>query len=225
MALLVRVADILIDIDMPLMSYQIRKYLPQAWLKILILAIVSLSPAPVGAQSQRVLMQFAPNDCKINFTIGDILHTVHGSFKLKTGDVNFDLPTKAVSGTLIVDAKSGQSNNRLRDRKMHREVLESERYPEIIFRLDRVDGTVAFTGSSSIQVHGIFSIHGTEHEFTMPVQLQFFSDHWIADSHFTIPYVKWGIKNPSTFFLRVSEEVEIEVHATGSIPLSAAATQ
>ena len=215
--------DILID--MPLMSYKIRKYLPQAWLIISILAIVSLSSDPAGAQSQRVLLRFAPGDCKINFTIGDILHTVHGSFKLKPGDVSYDLPTKAVSGTLVVDAMSGQSNNRLRDRKMHREVLESERYPEIVFRLDRVDGTVLLAGSSSIQVHGIFSIHGTEHEFTMPVQLQFFPDHWIADSHFTIPYVKWGIKNPSTFFLRVSEEVEIEVHATGNIPLSTATTQ
>jgi hypothetical protein len=55
----------------------------------------------------------------------------------------------------------------------------------------------------------------------MPIRVQVFPDHWIADTHFTIPYVKWGIKNPSTFFLRVSESVEIDVHATGAQPFQA----
>jgi hypothetical protein len=36
-----------------------------------------------------------------------------------------------------------------------------------------------------------------------------------ADIPFEIPYVKWGLKNPSTLFLRVSEQVEINVHVVG----------
>ena len=87
-----------------------------------------------------------------------------------------------------------------------------------IIPASRVEGNVASGGTSTVQVHGIFSIHGTEHELTMPVRIQTFADHWIADTNFTIPYVKWGIKNPSNFMLRVSESVEIEVHATGAIP-------
>lgn len=178
---------------------------------------------PALAQTQQLLLQFTSGDCKIGFTLGDILHTVHGSFKLKRGEVGYDLATKLVSGALVIDATSGQSNNRVRDRKMHREILESERYPEIIFRPDRVDGKVAANGTSTLQVHGIFSLRGADHEFTMPVQLQVFPDHWTAESSFVIPYVKWGIKNPSTFFLRVSSEVEIEVHATGINPFVGAA--
>jgi polyisoprenoid-binding protein YceI len=123
-----------------------------------------------------------------------------------------------VNGNLVVDATSGQSGNKSRDRKMHKEILESARYPEITFRPDRVDGTVALSGSSTIQVHGIFSLHGSDHELIMPVRLEVFPDHWVADTHFTIPYVKWGLKNPSTFVLRVSESVEIDVHATAANP-------
>jgi len=186
-------------------------------------AVLLLFPGvAVRAQSQELTLQFSPSTTTIKFTLGDILHTVRGSFSLKSGEVRYDPGGAAVSGSLVADATSGQSGNHIRDRRMHREILESARYPEIAFRPDRVEGKVANTGTSTVQVHGIFSIHGTDHELTTPVRVQMFADHWIADTHFTVPYVKWGIKNPSTFLLRVSESVEIDVHATGANPLGSA---
>jgi polyisoprenoid-binding protein YceI len=171
-------------------------------------------------QSQQLRLEFDPSKTTIAFTLGDILHTVHGSFELKRGDVEYKIAAKSVSGNVIVDATSGQSGNHSRDRKMHKEILESARFPEINFHPDRVEGNVGTLGTSNIQVHGIFSIHGIDHELTMPVKVEVFPDHWTADTHFTIPYVKWGIKNPSTFLLRVSESVEIDVHASGWNPSS-----
>ena len=190
-------------------------------LPCLMTASAVLLPFPsvvVRAQAQELTFQFAPSTTSIKFTLGDILHTVHGSFNLKSGDVRYDPGTAAIHGSLVVDAASGQSGNRMRDRRMHREVVESGLYPEIAFRPDRVEGKVANTGTSTVQVHGIFSVHGVDHELTLPVRVQMFADHWMADTHFTVPYVKWGIKNPSAFLLRVSESVEIDVHATGANP-------
>lgn len=184
-----------------------------------VVAVLLLFPSLAArAQSQELRLQFSPSTTSITFTLGDILHTVHGSFNLKSGDLKYDPETATVHGSLVVDATSGQSRNHMRDRRMHHEILESDRYPEIAFRPDRVEGKVTNTGTSSVQVHGIFSIHGADHELTVPVRVQVFADHWIADTHFTVPYVKWGIKNPSTFLLRVSESVEIDVHATGANP-------
>jgi polyisoprenoid-binding protein YceI len=182
-------------------------------------ALLLFASTATSAQAQELTFQFSPSSTNINFTLGDILHTVHGSFSLKRGDVEYNLGTAAVGGGLVVDSTSGQSGNHSRDRKMHREILESARYPEITFHPDRVEGKVATGGTSTVRVHGIFSIHGSNHELTMPVRVQVFPDHWIADTHFAIPYVKWGIKNPSTFLLRVSESVEIEVRASGRNPL------
>ena len=36
-------------------------------------------------------------------------------------------------------------------------------------------------------------------------------------THFSVPYVRWGMKNPSTLFLRVGDTVSIDVHAAGRI--------
>jgi polyisoprenoid-binding protein YceI len=191
---------------------------PARHLFLVVAGLLVCSSTTARAQSQELAFQFAPSGTTIDFTLGDILHTIHGSFKLKRGDVEYNMGTAAVRGALAVDTTSGQSGNRSRDRKMHREILESGRYPDIIFRPDRVEGKIAPAGPSTVQVHGIFSLHGADHELTMPVRVQVFEDHWIADTHFTVPYVKWGLKNPSTFVLRVSESVEIDVHATGQRP-------
>jgi polyisoprenoid-binding protein YceI len=180
------------------------------------LVLLLLASLTVRARGQELTLQFVPSTTSIAFTLGDLVHTVHGSFNLKSGEVRYDPATGGVHGILVVDATSGQSRNRIRDRRMHREILESARYPEITFRPDRVEGKVANPGTSTVQVHGIFSIHGADHEIVIPVKVQVFPDHWIADAHFTVPYVQWGIKNPSSFLLRVSESVELDVHATGA---------
>ena len=38
-----------------------------------------------------------------------------------------------------------------------------------------------------------------------------------CDTHFAIPYVKWGMKDASTFLLHASDTVELEIHATAQL--------
>jgi polyisoprenoid-binding protein YceI len=68
-----------------------------------------------------------------------------------------------------------------------------------------------------VKVHGIFSIHGVDREITVPADVEISLDHWTATVHFTVPYEKWGMKNPSTLFLRVNDSVEIDLVADGSV--------
>jgi polyisoprenoid-binding protein YceI len=183
-------------------------------------AFLLLAAAAV-AKPGEVVLQFAPARTSVNFTLGDVLHTVHGTFDLKRGTVQFSPTTNAISGEIVIDTASGHSGSDGRDGKMHREILESSRFPETVFRPDRVDGKVAAQGASTIQVHGLFSLHGADHQITIPVQVQMAADHWEATAHFSIPYVEWGLKNPSTFLLRVSKTVDIDVKASGPFPAAA----
>lgn len=171
------------------------------------------------AQSQ-IVLNFAPAQTTVEFTLDATFHTVHGTFNLKRGQVHYDPATGAVTGEIVADASSGHSGNDGRDNRMHREIIESAKYPEITFRPDRVEGQLAPHGTSTLQVHGIFKVHGTDHQISFPVQVEMAPDHWTAAAHFDIPYVKWGIKNPSNFFLHVSQSVTIDIHAAGMNPWS-----
>jgi polyisoprenoid-binding protein YceI len=183
--------------------------------QLVLLILVAMGVPP--ARGQSTVLQFDPAHTAVKFTLGDVLHTVRGSFQIKRGEVQFDPSLGNVAGEIVIDARSGVSGNGMRDRKMHKEVLESERYPEIIFRPDRIEGSVAAQGKSSVKVHGIFRLHGTDHEILVPADVEMAPDHWTAMVRFTIPYVRWGLKNPSTLFLRVNDSVEIDVAASGSL--------
>jgi polyisoprenoid-binding protein YceI len=173
--------------------------------------------AAVSAHSQQTVLQLDPARTAVSFTLDATLHSVHGTFHAKPSAVEFDPASGLLSGEILVDAKSGETGNGMRDRKMHKDVLESDVYPAISFRPDRVEGKVALPGKSSVQVHGMFRIHGADREMTVPAEVELFPDSWTASVHFTIPYAKWGMKNPSTFFLRVSDSVEIDVVTAGSV--------
>ncbi|MFZ0761133.1 MAG: YceI family protein [Candidatus Sulfotelmatobacter sp.] len=181
--------------------------------------IAFLAIAGMTAAAQDVSFHLDPEHTTIDFTLANVLHTVHGTFRLQQGALQFDPASGKITGEIVVDAGSGESGIGMRDRKMHREVLESERYPEILFRPDRIDGTVSLSlpGKSSVRVHGIFTIHGSDHELTVPADLSVSADHWTATLHFAVPYVNWGMKNPSTLFLRVSESVDIDLTASGTV--------
>lgn len=149
---------------------------------------------------------------KVEFTLSSLLHTVNGEFRLKRGGLEFDSASGKLSGELVIDAASGVSGNASRDKKMHAAVLESAKYPEIVFRPDRVDGNVVNTGKSTVQLHGMFSIHGADHEILVPAMVDASGGAYSVNAIFEIPYVKWGLKNPSTLMLRVSDKVAIRVH-------------
>lgn len=167
--------------------------------------------------AQETAFHLDPAQTSVKFTLGDVLHTVHGTFHLKRGVLDFEPASGKISGEIVVDAGSGDSGSGMRDHKMNKEVLESSRYPEIVFHPDKIEGAVASQGKSSVRVHGIFNIHGVDREVTVPAEVEMSAGHWTATVHFTVPYQKWGMKNPSTLFLRVNDSVDIDLMAAGNV--------
>ena len=118
------------------------------------------------------------------------LHTVPGTFALKRGTVHIDSASSAVSGELVVDANSGQSGSEGRDHKMTREILESAKYPDIVFQPDRMEGMLASEGKSQVKLHGMFAIHGKQHELTALVDAQAVAGGYDATAKFE--YLMWS---------------------------------
>ena len=161
--------------------------------------------------------QLDPTKTEVNFTLHDPLHTVHGSFKLKRGAIQFDQATGKASGEIVIDVASGASGNGSRDKRMQKEVLESQKYPEAIFIPDSIQGRLETEGESQLSLHGVFKIHGADHEMTLQLLIDALGGgRYNATTHFSIPYVEWGMKDPSNFLLKVDKKVELEVKAAAT---------
>ena len=174
-----------------------------------------LCTLPLAAAESTV--ELDPARTTINFTLADVLHTVHGTFKLKRGSITFDSSTGKASGEIVVDVVSGNTGGGTRDKRMHKDILESARYPEAVFIADRVSGDLAPRGASELDVHGAFQIHGASHEVTFHFRSDVNGSEVASSTGFTIPYVQWGMKNPSNFLLKVSDKVEMNIKAVGQL--------
>lgn len=185
--------------------------------KQFLLAAIVLFVAGAAAQAQQLQLKLDPAKTHVAWTLGDVLHTVEGTFALKSGTITFDAQTGQASGQIIVDATSGNSGNGMRDSKMKKDILETAKYPEIVFTPKHVSVFVAGKESSTVQVAGDFTIHGGTHSLTLTLPITVKGGHLEGHTQFDVPYEQWGMKNPSTLFLKVSNTVQISINAVGDI--------
>jgi polyisoprenoid-binding protein YceI len=133
--------------------------------------------------------------------------------------------TGEAQGLIAVDVDSGASGNDSRDGRMKRDLLETARYPLATFEPQKVTGFSATAATQTISVAGSFTLHGSAH----PMTLQFAVTlnragpattspaAATATTSFKIPYVAWGIKDPSIPFVHVEKEVTIDIAARGTL--------
>jgi polyisoprenoid-binding protein YceI len=181
------------------------------------LRVAVLAVFAIAARAVEYTLPMTAGDTKIEWTVGDVLHTVHGTFKLKRGAIRFDPDSGKASGEVVVDVASGDSGSGARDSRMHANVLESGKYPEAVFTPDRIDGKLAMGSSSTVRIHGIFRIHGADHEMTVNAVAKVAGDRMDVHIAFDLPYVAWGMKDPSNFLLKVGKTVQVSIDASGML--------
>jgi polyisoprenoid-binding protein YceI len=179
------------------------------------------APAPSQPQSAQaavheLALTLDPAQTKLHFSVDSTLHTVHGTFAVKSGSLQFDPQTGKASGAIVVNAVSGESGNSSRDQRMHKEILETWKFAEATFRPSQIDGQVSLTAPSDFKLKGVITLHGTDHELVADVHAEFTGDHWKGTAKFDVPYTKWGIKDPSNFLLKVKPVVNVELELSGS---------
>lgn len=184
---------------------------------------LSAAPTPPRPQTgrpavvQEITFSVDPAQSKVHFMVDTTLHTVHGTFTLKNGAIHFDPETGKAAGEIVVFAASADSGNSSRDEKLHKEVLECAKYPDAIFRPTQIEGKISAFGSSDVKLYGTFVLHGGSHDIVVPVHAELHGDSWKGTGKFDIPYVQWGLKNPSNFVLKVQPVVNVDLDMTGSL--------
>lgn len=165
-----------------------------------------------------ITLHFNPARTQIHWTLGDVIHTTHGTFQLKGGLMNFNPVTGAAEGELLVDLDSGSSGSAVRDRNMKKNVLESQTYPDAIYHPEKVSGTLRPGAAQQVTVDGTFTIHGHDHPLRLVVATQMSGPASVhLTTHFVVPYVDWGMKDPSTFVLRVAKQVSLDITADATV--------
>src|SRR5258706_4971169 len=162
-------------------------------------------PAPVS----EIVLTLDPAQSTVHWTLDSTLHMVHGTFSPKSGTIHFDPETGKAGGEIVVAATSGESGNNSRDARMHKEILETHKYPDVIFRPTQVQGKVGQSGASVLTLAGIFSILGADRIVTAAVHAELTGDRWPGTAKFQVPYVKWGIKDPNNFLLKKKPVVHV----------------
>ena len=186
-----------------------------------IYALVLLSafflPSFARSQTPRITIHLDPAVTEIHWTLSGNTHTTHGTFKLKGGLVTFDPATGVGEGEVLVDLASGESGNKDRDAKMQQEVLESNKYPQAFFHPAKITGHLEPGSTQTVSADGIFNIHGADHPLKLQIQVKLDGNQATATTHFSVPYVAWGMKDPSNFVFRVGKEVDIDIVAHGTV--------
>ncbi len=181
-----------------------------------LLAAVAGFALTVTAQSQQHY-RVDPGTSAVHFTLGASDHPVEGTFHVTSGDFTLDPQSGAMTGTVSVDASSGQSGNEGRDKKMTKDQLKVQTFPTITFAPARFSGQLKDSGDSSGPVEGAFTLLGQAHPITVPMNVHMEGDHFAASGSFSVPFVSWGVKDPSFMFMKVDKEVKIDLKLTGTV--------
>ncbi|MFZ0889109.1 MAG: YceI family protein [Candidatus Binataceae bacterium] len=187
-----------------------------------VVALVYPVHTVAAVQLRDGVLEVDPAKTRVEFRLGGALHTTHGKFELKHGTIKADSATGNAEGSVVVDAASGESGDILRDIRMRDSVLEAQAYPEITFSPQHIDGHLDDQGNFQAKLEGVLALHGGHHQIVIETEGKLISDDLVATAHFSIPYVEWGLKDPSVLFLTVAKEVDIDIAMTGHITWLAA---
>jgi polyisoprenoid-binding protein YceI len=180
---------------------------------VLVLSVL-LAPAAL-AQYQTFVVN--PDASEVKMTLNTTHELVSGTFHIQSGSIEFDRSIPSMSGSVVVLAGSGNTGNESRDKRMNKVILLVEQHATILFEPKSYAGAIVPSGDSTIQVTGIFTLLSTPHEITIPILVHLEGTTATAKAHFVVPYIQWGLKDPSFLIWKADNNVAIDLFLTGQL--------
>ena len=178
-------------------------------------ALAAVLAPPALAQHQTFAVD--PDASQVKMTLNTTHEVVNGTFHVRSGSIEFDRSAQKISGSVAVLAGSGKTGNDSRDNKMNKDILKVEQFATVSFEPKSYAGVIAPSGDSTLQVTGIFTLLGTPHQITIPILVRLEGTAATAKAHFVVPYVQWGLKNPSFLIWKADNDVAIDLFLTGRL--------
>jgi polyisoprenoid-binding protein YceI len=177
---------------------------------------LALSLVPVALAQQQTFVA-NPDASEVRMTLKTTHELVNGIFHLQSGSLEFDRSAAKMSGSIVILAGSGKTGNGSRDKKMCKDILQVEQHATVLFEPRSHTGAIAPSGDSAIQVTGIFTLLGKPHEITVPILVHVEGTTATAKGHFVVPYIQWGLKDPSFLIWKADKDVVIDLFLTGRL--------
>jgi YceI-like domain len=119
-----------------------------------------------------------------------------------------------IRSRIVVPAASMRTGSRLRDRTLREKVLETDRFPEIVFELRRFTGDLSRfrPGEAfSVQVAGDLTVHGKTARVQLPVEVSVFPGAVFLRGSFPVHWKSYGLQDPSfPVVARVKEPMQVD---------------
>jgi hypothetical protein len=180
-----------------------------------VFVLAALSATAAVAQHRSFVVN--PDASEARITLNTTHEVVHGAFHVQSGSIEFDAATSRMTGSVIVVAGSGKTGNDSRDKRMNKDILKVEQYATVSFEPKTYTGAVAPSGDSTIQATGVFTLLGTPHQITIPMNVHIEGTAATAKAHFVVPYFQWGVKNPSFLIWKADNDVTIDLILAGQL--------
>lgn len=189
----------------------------KTWLAFFVCLGLVLWPAPALA-GEMLVLHLDPERSSLDFILDATMHKVEGHLGSASGRIAFDPESGLATGEVEIDLTRADTGIERRDRKMHQQVLETDRHPTAVYTVERVDlpGPIQ-QGRNEVQLHGVLEFHGSSHPVAVPAVAVLDGQRVSATGWLEIPYVDWGLTDPSFFVLRVAKTVRVELEVAGSI--------
>jgi polyisoprenoid-binding protein YceI len=170
-----------------------------------------------AAHAQHQTFTLNPDASEVKIKLNTTHEVVNGVFHVQSGSIDFDRADARISGTVLVAAGSGKTGNGSRDKRMNKEILKVDQFAVVSFAPKTYTGTIAASGDSSIVVNGVFTLLGTPHDLSVPMQIHIDGSQATAKGEFTVPYVSWGVKDPSFLIWKAEHTVVISLDLAGQL--------
>lgn len=175
----------------------------------------SVAEEPAAVRDLRYAID--PAGSSLAWELPATLHTVHGRAPEVSGTVSASF-TEGGDGQLRVEARIAVkaaamvTDNASRDRNMREKVLETDRYPEIVFEARRVTADLARLKAGerfTAVVVGDLTVHGRAVPIQFPVEVSVLAERVILQGSFPLSWKQYGLHDPSFGVVKVKDPLKV----------------